>query len=167
MAKSRSRAPSIALACLVIASSSLAVVQAEEPDTAHARRPRYELIDLGLPYYSVTAGINNKGQIVGSSNVPPPAPHVMESTAAQLYQDGTVTNLGSLGGYISAAFGINDRGEIVGYSDTGPDTTSPLHAFLYRDGKMTDLGTFGGQNSDAVAINSHGVITGAADRNKQ
>ena len=245
MAKSRSRAPSIALACLVIASSSVAAVQAEEPDAAHARRPRYELIDLGLPYYSVTAGINNKGQIVGSnqaapndpqyaflwkngavqyigavggtdsqgvavnkqgevvgsaqnaqqtwigmvysggqsealpieiayglnslgqivgsSNVPPPAPHVMESTAAQLYQDGTVTNLDSLGGYISAAFGINDRGEIVGYSDTGPDTTSPLHAFLYRDGKMTDLGTFGGQNSDAVAINSHGVITGAAD----
>jgi probable HAF family extracellular repeat protein len=245
MAKSRSRAPSTALACLVIVSSSVAAVQAEEPDAAHARRPRYELIDLGLPYYSVTAGINNKGeivgsnqaapndpqyaflwknghvqyigavggtdsqgvavnnqgevvgsaqnaqqtwigmvysggqsealpieiayglnnlgQIVGSSNVPPPAPHVMESTAAQLYQDGTVTNLGSLGGYISAAFGINDRGEIVGYSDTGPDTTSPLHAFLYRDGMMTDLGTFGGQNSDAMAINSHGVIAGAAD----
>ena len=244
MDKSRSRASSTALACLVIVSSSFAAVQAEEPDAAHARRPRYELIDLGLPYYSVTEGINNKGQIVGSnqatpndpqyaflwknghvqyigavggadsqgvavnqrgevagsaqnaqqtwvgmiykdgqsealpidianglnnrgqivgtSNVPPPAPHVMESTAAQLYEDGIVTNLGSLGGYISAANGINDRGEIVGYSDTGPDTTSPLHAFLYRDGKMTDLGTFGGQNSDAVAINSHGVITGAA-----
>jgi probable HAF family extracellular repeat protein len=245
MAKSRSRAPSTALACLVIVSSSVAAVQAEEPDAAHARRPRYELIDLGLPYYSVTEGINNKnqivgsnqaapndpqyaflwknghvqyigavggtdsqgvavnkqgevvgsaqnaqqtwvgmvysggqsealpidianglnnlGQIVGTSNVPPPAPHVTESNAAQLYQDGTVTDLGSLGGYISSANGINDRGEIVGYSDTGPDTTSPLHAFLYRDGKMADLGTFGGQNSDAMAINAHGVITGAAD----
>ena len=245
MAKSRSRALSTALACLVIVSSSVAAVQAEEPDAARAHRPRYEVIDLGLPYYSMTTGINNKGQIVGSnqatpndpqyaflwkdghvqyigavggtssqgvavnragevvgsaqnaqqtwvgmvysggqsealpidigyglnnlgqivgsSNVPPPAPHVMESTAAQLYQNGTVTNLGSLGGYISAAFAINDRGEIVGYSDTGPDTTSPLHAFLYRDGKMVDLGTFGGQNSAATAINSHGAITGAAD----
>ncbi len=111
----------------------------------------------------IAYGLNNRGQIVGSSNVPPPAPHVMESIAAQLYQNGTVTNLGSLGGHISAAFGINDRGEIVGYSDTGPDTTSPLHAFFYRDGKLTDLGTLGGQNSDATAINSHGVITGAAD----
>ena len=52
MDKSRSRAPLRALACLVIVSSSFAAVQAEEPDAAHVRRPRYELIDLGLPYYS-------------------------------------------------------------------------------------------------------------------
>lgn len=74
MDKSRSRAPSTALACLVIVSSSFAAVQAEEPDAAHARRPRYELIDLGLPYYSVTAGINNKGQIVGSNQAAPNDP---------------------------------------------------------------------------------------------
>ena len=109
----------------------------------------------------IAYGLNNIGQIVGSSNIPPPAPHVMESTAAQLYQDGTVTNLGSLGGYISAAFGINDRGEIVGYSDTGPDTTSPLHAFLYRDGKMTDLGVVGSDvSSSGSAINDYHEVVG-------
>jgi hypothetical protein len=44
------------------------------PTPQDVRRPRYELIDLGLPYYSVTAGINNKGQIVGSNQAAPNDP---------------------------------------------------------------------------------------------
>jgi uncharacterized membrane protein len=79
---------------------------------------------LGALSIEIANGLNNRGQIVGSSNVPPPAPHVMESTAAQLYQDGTVTNLVSLGGYISAANGINDRGEIVTYRRRVPPPLS-------------------------------------------
>jgi probable HAF family extracellular repeat protein len=118
MAKSRSRAPSTALACLFIVSSSVAAVQAEEPDdAAHARRPRYELIDLGLPYYSVTVGINNKGQIVGSNQATPNDPQY-----AFLWKNGHVQYIGAVGGTSSQGVAVNKRGEVVGSAQNAQQT---------------------------------------------
>jgi probable HAF family extracellular repeat protein len=73
-----------------------------------------------------------------------------------MWQNGAVTDLGTLGGTQSAAYAINNLGEVVGWAHTASEAT---HVFLWSAGKMSDLGAFG---LDPVgnAINNHGVIVG-------
>ena len=63
---------------------------------------------------------------------------------AFLYSNGTMQDLGSLGGDGGVAYGINAGGQIVGYASTA---AGACHAFLYSNGAMTDLGTLGGDES--------------------
>jgi probable HAF family extracellular repeat protein len=96
--------------------------------------------------FSYAYAINSNGDVVG------------ESGHAFLYQDGTMIDLGTLGGYGSAARGINDDGAIVGESITANGDT---HAFLFEDGTMTDLGTLPGDDeSVAYGINDSEAIVG-------
>jgi probable HAF family extracellular repeat protein len=75
--------------------------------------------------YSFATAINNAGQAVGVSRDLP-----------VLYENGSVTSLGTLGGRTGSAWGINDQGWIVGEAQR----LEGLHtAFLYRDGEMHDL----------------------------
>ena len=74
--------------------------------------------------------------------------------------DGTMTDLGNLGGAWASASGINDRGQVVGGSTT---TAGSGHAFLWEKGVMTDLGTLGEGNSYASyasGINARGQVVG-------
>jgi len=71
------------------------------------------------------------------------------------------SDLGNLGGTLSAAQCANTRGNVIGASTLPGDLVS--HAFLWRNGVMTDLGTLGGDNSDAIWINERGDVTGSAD----
>ena len=119
-------------------------------------------IDLGTlgGRYTYLTDINNRGQVVGASDISADFRH------AFLYSDGIMTDLGTLSGTnfnidgtvqtVSAAVGINDGGQIVGYSHTNDNDGGPIHAFLYNAGVMTDLGTLGGSNSVAIAINNSG-----------
>src|SRR5215471_8140596 len=93
------------------------------------------------------AGINKSGQIVGTS-----ADH------AFLWSNGTMTDLGTLGGDVSSAYAINDLGQVVGQAATA---NGEMHAFLWANGVMTDLGV-PGETSAAHGINSQGVIVGVA-----
>ena len=73
------------------------------------------MVDLGtLPGSSASwaYGVNDRGQVVGSSYVPGGFyPH------AVLWDHGTITDLGTLpGGTQSEARAISDRGRIVGQS---------------------------------------------------
>jgi len=121
-----------------------------------AAPPALHLVDLGTlegPCCSSATAINNRGDIVGQSNVGPP----MSAAHAFLWRAGHMSDLGTLGGNNSFATDINDRGDVVGYSDTA---SGLMHAFLWRDGQMVDLGTLGGDTSLATAVNDRGEITG-------
>jgi probable HAF family extracellular repeat protein len=109
-------------------------------------------IDLGTlgGDSSRASAINNRGQIVGTSDTASDGRH------AFLWQDGEMTDLGTLGGGFSEAVAINDRGQVVGTSDTA---SNRRHAFLWENGSMIDLGTLG-YSSEAVAINDGGQVVG-------
>ena len=93
-------------------------------------------------------GINNQGQIVG-----------FDGTNAVLYDHGTLTDLGSLGGLGSYGYHINERGDVVGGSQTG---TGMGGAFLYADGRLISLGTIGPELplSLAFGVNNQRSVVG-------
>jgi len=118
-------------------------------------------IDLGLEYGSIVRNINNRGQIVGSGLNPPPVCDgsglCVSFGRAFLWEAGTVTDLGSIGGHDSYPWDINNRGQVVGDAWTA---SGEAHAFLWDAGTMTDLGTLGGASSSAQAINDRGQVVG-------
>jgi probable HAF family extracellular repeat protein len=122
---------------------------------------QYTVTDLGKLPGGVVGGvaedINNEGQVVGFANMPNGNHH------AFIYSNGTMTDLGTLGGSNSVAYGINSHGQVVGEATT---STGDFHAFLYSDGMMTDLGTLpGGFGSTGYAINSIGQVVGTSNEN--
>jgi probable HAF family extracellular repeat protein len=95
---------------------------------------------------------NEAGQVAGTSQTASGDEH------AFLWQDGEMTDLGTLGGSSSSAYAVNNRGQVVGVSETA---SGEQHAFLWQDGEMTDLGALAGEGL-ATDINDHGQIVGAA-----
>jgi len=113
------------------------------------------MTDLGTAHdinYSEAYGINDSGQVVGWSDA-------TNWQHAFLYSNGTMTDLGTLGGRTSVAWDINDSGQAVGRAETAAEVD---HAFLYSNGTMSDLGTPGDYQSGANAINDSGQVVGWA-----
>ena len=122
------------------------------------RTAEYNVIDLGQlpPWISSSAqDINSVGMVVGHATVDEEF-----SWHAILWTDGSVTDLGTLGGRHGLATGINDAGLVVGYGwrTSGP----PFRAALWQIGTVQDLGTLGGTMSTAWAINNLGQIVGVS-----
>ncbi|HEX4920592.1 MAG TPA: hypothetical protein VFV92_07620, partial [Candidatus Bathyarchaeia archaeon] len=117
---------------------------------------------------SLATGINEHGQVVGMSS-PICGQLSLTSTSQRvvLWQNGSVIDLGSLGGIANnLPFAINDRGEVVGVSDVAGDTAQ--HGFLWtKDKGMQDLGLLPGDVvSNALGLNNKGqVVGGSADVN--
>ena len=102
--------------------------------------------------FAVATGINNNGQIADDSINATGYYHAFS------WQNGVMTDLGTLGGIGSGAYGINNNGQIVGESQ---NATGSYHAFLWQSDVMTDLGTLpGGTVSGAFGINNNGQIAG-------
>jgi probable HAF family extracellular repeat protein len=114
--------------------------------------------------------INDSGQVVGASGTCAPfsifTGLYMQPLHALLWETGTVTDLGSLGGTGQGngiiPHAINKQGQVVGYSDLRGNAN--FHAFLWtRATGMQDLGTLtGGVNSLANAINDEGDVVGVS-----
>src|SRR6516165_5081041 len=95
---------------------------------------------------SATA-INNSGVVLGWCD------DANSDAHAVIWQNGTPTDLGTLGGPQAEAAAINNLGQVVGFAQTSTDAD---HGFLWSNGKMTDLGL----NFFPTAINDNGVIIG-------
>lgn len=140
-----------------IGSLSLLILFTIFISSSFAAAQQYTVTDLGtLPggNSSVAYGLNDSGQVVGNSTLPGnPYGH------AFLYTNGTLTDLGDLGGGWSDAFRVNSSGVVVGYA---PLPGGNDRAFTYSNGQMTALPTLGGGFSDGYSINDLGQVVGAS-----
>jgi probable HAF family extracellular repeat protein len=101
-------------------------------------------------------GLNQAGKLTGFFEV-----FQVHLGHAFLYDAGTLTDFGTLGGSTSEGLAINTAGQIVGSADLPGGTQS--HAFVTSSGALQDLGTLGGLSSSAAAISDSGVIVGGSD----
>jgi probable HAF family extracellular repeat protein len=116
-----------------------------------------KLVDIGT--FGGTCGqaifINNRGQVVGTSNLAG-----NQATHAFLWESGTLKDIGTLGGVNAQADWISDSGLIVGRADVSMQNTIH-HAFLWKNGAMTDLGVLDPWPcSTALSVNSKGQVIG-------
>jgi probable HAF family extracellular repeat protein len=148
--------------------------------TTPSAQTRYHVTNLASLGGSVGAGnsINNLGWVAGTSNLSGD-----QVQHAALWRNGSLTNLGTLGGPNSGVLWPvkNDRGIISGISQTAqPDTlgerwscsaffpapTAVGHqclGFRWEDGVMTPLPTLGGTNGFATGTNNRGETVGWAE----
>jgi probable HAF family extracellular repeat protein len=100
---------------------------------------------------SSAGGINNNHQIVGSSY------DANGNVRAVLWQNGTITDLGTLGGPSAAANAINNLGQIVGTAATSTGEAD----FLDSNGTMTN-GATNTNGSQPTSVNGSGVFVDSA-----
>jgi probable HAF family extracellular repeat protein len=94
-----------------------------------------------LGFFGTAKSVNNHTDIVG---------HLSSPTHAFLWKDGSLKDLGTLYGGVSAAADINDLGVVVGQASA--------HAFVWSEvGGMKDLGTLN-DNGDGTA-DAAGITT--------
>jgi len=106
----------------------------------------------GSPYSTKAAGINDAGQIVGS------AWNTQGNQRAIIANNGSLTDLGTLGGVWSQGNAINNSGQVTGEAQTSYGG----HAFITRNGEMVDLGAFAWGVSRGWAINDIGQVAGTS-----
>jgi probable HAF family extracellular repeat protein len=100
--------------------------------------------------------LNDFGEVAGTSTLGGD-----EVWHAFFWSNGTMIDLGTLGGSTSDAAAITNKGQVIGRARVS-DTPFVRHAFLWESGQMTDLGAVAPcTRSTAVSINSANQIVGS------
>jgi probable HAF family extracellular repeat protein len=96
--------------------------------------------------------INERGQVIGLIHTRRGEYHPF------VWRDGTMTDLGTLGGKWAIPTAISDRGQVVG---SGIDRSGRQYAFVWQNGTMTRLPSpTPGARTRAIAINDRNQIIG-------
>jgi len=123
-----------------------------------------DLGTLGGPDSFASGGCNNERieLVAGASfTSSTPNPSGFPTLDPFLWKDGTMIDLGGLGGTFGFAQCANNRGHVIGQSNLAEDVDQ--HAFLWEQETMKDLGTLGGSFSVAIWLNNAGEAVGGAD----
>jgi len=107
--------------------------------------------------------LNEHGQVAGVSytSADPNPETGIPTIDPFLWENGRMTDLGSLGGLLGTVGGLNRRGQVTGQSNVTRDGTIN-HAFLWDRGTLHDLGTLGGSYSTGNGIDDSGAVVGGA-----
>lgn len=111
-----------------------------------------------------TNDISSAGVIIGQGYI-----NDVAGYRAVWYKNGTIANLGTLGGDTSDGGSISPQGVYIAGTSavrgSSPATNElPTHAFLYRNGTRTDLGALAsGTYSTAAGVNNNGVVVGSSE----
>jgi probable HAF family extracellular repeat protein len=117
----------------------------------------YGLTDLGTlggVQFAQAFDINEAGHVVGTATTTAGQSHAI------LWDDGVMTDLGTLGGPYSSANALNDVGQIVGSSRVAPGSFTS-DSFHWENGVMTGLGITAVAGTGASGINDVGQVVGA------
>jgi probable HAF family extracellular repeat protein len=127
---------------------------------------------------SFPISVSDNGLVAGiSENGIDPLTGSFAFEAVLWRKDGSIFDLGTLGGNDSIAYAVNNRGQAAGGAlNTIPDPyaasvfsvpgVTQVHAFRWTTSRgMQDLGTLGGTDSFAVLINERGEIAGESFTN--
>lgn len=133
--------------------------------------PRNDQIQELPPLPGDTSGaataINDKGQVVGISGTCDQAVGRFTAAHAVLWENGTVTDIGNLGGVAwNTPMAINQQGDIVGFSNVSAADGGVLNeqAFLWtrRDGVRPLRPLPGHVTSQATGINERRQVVGSS-----
>jgi len=125
-----------------------------------------DLGTLGTGTDAVAYFVNEPGQIAGASftNTTINSATGVPTEDPFLWVNGTMYDLGTLGGTLGFPNAINNGGQVIGQSNLAGDSTN--HPFLWDkrgNPPLADLGTLGGDNGYASRINDAGAVVGTAD----
>ena len=140
-----------------------------------------ELPTLGGTYWNTPMDINDRGNVVGFSDLPGDGPTIGQANfhaffwSADSYvcngatvPGGSTCDLGAFGAnLISQSLGVNNLDQVVGTSQILVGAQLQNHAFIWLDGRMTDLNELVAPGTTltltiAQDINDRGEITGQA-----
>lgn len=109
-----------------------------------------DLGNLGGSMQNAALAINDRGQVVGASDI---AGDTYQH--AFFWQKGSISDLGTLpGDLISAAVAINNKGQVTGVSDDGQ---GDIRGFLWQNGSMYDLNDLVAGNTPLYILHGFGI----------
>jgi probable HAF family extracellular repeat protein len=130
-----------------------------------------DLGTLGTGNDAFAEYVNQRGQIAGwsyTNTTPNPVAtscgngNVVPTMDPFFWENGKITDIGTLGGNCGDVRGLNNQGQVIGFSYLAGDVL--LHPFRWdKKGGLQDLGLLGGVVGATYGINDAGDAVGWAD----